>query len=179
MTDISEQLDLPGQILDKVAGLLDKVGIELPALVSRLFLLALVTIVLWFALRKIWGKKWRRAKLPQTITAGALALVWLGIVYGVVWQLLAPDRLGGRVAGPALTEARVELLDFQGWSVSSGGSVDTQTGEFVAYYSPGLYGRARKLRISSPSCKAVVAPIPPGRLGRGAENTWSFPCERP
>jgi hypothetical protein len=70
-----------------------------------------------------------------------------------------PDRLIGREAAQELRNVRGELLDFRGEPVSTSGTVDTETGEFVAYYRSGWYRRARILRISAPAC-----PLPCPRL---------------
>jgi hypothetical protein len=116
---------------------------------------------------------WQRQARP--LRAGD-ALVAIGI-FGIVSQTLLPDRLIGRVAAAELRGVRVELLDFRGQPVSTSGTVDTQTGEFIAYYSPAWYGRARTLRISAPECKPADHAIPRSRLE--TESSWDFPCEQP
>jgi hypothetical protein len=175
-TDPIKLMDLPGQFLDKIVEVLAKVGIELPALVLQLFLLVLVLVLLYVALRSVLPD-WRKAKLLPLLGAGAIALVAVGIVFGIVSQLTLPDRLTGRVTGQDLTGLKVDLLDFRGGIVSTGGSVDTQTGEFIAYYSPAWNGRVRGLRISSAACKARDHAVPRSRLG--TESTWEFACEKP
>jgi hypothetical protein len=169
-------IDLPSQLLDKVVEILAKVGIELPALVLQLFLLVLVLLALFVAVRPLLAD-WRNAKPIPLLTAGAIALVAIGIVFGIVTQARMPDRLIGRVTAPELHGVRVELLDFRGEPVSTSGNVDTQTGEFIAYYSPTWFGRARTLRVSAPTCKPVDHAIPRSRLG--TESTWDFPCDKP
>ncbi len=171
-------LDVPGHLLDKVVEVLAKVGIDVPALALQLFLLVLVLITAFVVVRGL-GSDWRSAKLPALLSAGAVGLVAGGIVFGIVSQMLLPDRLVGRVTGPELSGARVELLDFRGEAVSSGGAVDSDSGEFIAYYSPAWNGRARTLRISSSTCKPREEPIARNRLERGVETGWDFPCERP
>jgi hypothetical protein len=176
--DPTKLLDLPSQILDKVVEVLAKVGIELPALVLQLFLFVLVLLTLFVAMRQLWPD-WRNAKLLPLLGAGGIALVAIGILFGMASQAALPDRLKGRVSGQELTDVKIELLDFRREAVSTGGTADTQTGEFIAYYSPIWNGRARTLRISSPSCKPREQAIPRGRLARGTETTWAFPCEKP
>ena len=177
-TDPIKLLELPGQVLDKVVEVLTKVGIELPALILQLFLLALVLLALSITIRPLLPD-WRNAKLLPLLGAGGLGLIAIGILFGIGSQTALPDRLIGRVAGQELTGARVDLLDLRHEAISTGGAVDTDTGEFVAFYSPVWNGRARTLRISSPSCKPREQAIAPGRLARGSESTWEFPCEKP
>lgn len=175
-TDPIKLMDLPGQYLDKIVEVLAKVGIELPALVLQLFLLVLVLVVMFVALRSVLPD-WRKAKLPPLLGAGAIALVAIGIVFGIMSQVMLPNRLAGRVAGHDLDGVKVDLLDFRGQPVSTSGSVDTQTGEFIAYYSPAWNGRVRGLRISSTACKPRDHAIPRSRLG--TESSWEFACEKP
>jgi len=175
-TDPIKLMDLPGQFLDKIVEVLAKVGIELPALVLQLFLLVLVLVLLFVALRSVLPD-WRKAKLLPMLGAGAIALVAVGIVFGIVSQLMLPNRLTGRVAGQDLNGLKVDLLDFRGEAVSTSGSVDTQTGEFMAYYSPAWNGRVRSLRISSAACKPRDHAVPRSRLG--TESSWDFACEKP
>lgn len=169
-------IDLPSQVLDKVVEVLANVGIELPALMLQLFLLVLVLLALFIAIRSLLPD-WQKKPLPL-LGAGGIALVAIGIVFGMASQALLPDRLNGRVSGQELTGVKVELLDFRHVAVSTGGTADTQTGEFTAYYSPFLNGPARALRIKSHSCKPREQAIPRGRLARGTESTWDFPCEK-
>jgi hypothetical protein len=169
-------IDLPSQMLDKVVEVLARVGIELPALVLQLFLLALVLLALFAAVRALFPD-WRNAKPLPLLGAGAIALIAVGIVFGIGSQVLLPDRLIGRVSGHDLDQPRVELLDFRGQVVSMSGSVDTQTGEFIAYYSPTWNGRARTLRIAATGCKPRDHAIPRSRLG--TESIWDFTCEKP
>jgi len=175
-TDPIKLMDLPGQFLDKIVEVLAKVGIELPALVLQVFLLVLVLVVLFVVLRSVLPD-WRKAKLLSLLGAGAIALVAVGIVFGIVSQLMLPNRLAGRVAGQDLHGLTVDLLDFRGEPVSTSGSVDTQTGEFIAYYSPAWNGRVRSLRISSAACKPRAYAVPRSRLG--TESSWDFACEKP
>jgi len=175
-TDPIKLMDLPGQFLDKIVEVLAKVGIELPALVLQVFLLVLVLVVLFVVLRSVLPD-WRKAKLLSLLGAGAIALVGVGIVFGIVSQLMLPNRLAGRVAGQDLHGLTVDLLDFRGEPVSTSGSVDTQTGEFIAYYSPAWNGRVRSLRISSAACKPRAYAVPRSRLG--TESSWDFACEKP
>ena len=175
-TDPIKLMDLPGQFLDKIVEVLAKVGIELPALVLQVFLLVLVLVVLFVVLRSVLPD-WRKAKLLSLLGAGAIALVGVGIVFGIVSQLMLPNRLAGRVAGQDLNGLTVDLLDFRGEPVSTSGSVDTQTGEFIAYYSPAWNGRVRSLRISSAACKPRAHAVPRSRLG--TESSWDFACEKP
>ena len=177
-TDPIKLLDLPSQVLDKVVEVLTKVGIELPALILQLFLLVLVLLVLSITVRLLLTE-WRNTKLLPLLVTGGLALIAIGILFGIGSQTALPDKLIGRVAGQELTGARVDLLDLRHEAISTGGAVDTDTGEFIAYYSPAWNGRARTLRISSPSCKPREQTITPGRLARGNESTWEFPCETP
>jgi hypothetical protein len=173
--DPTKLIDLPSQFLDKVVEILAKVGIELPALVLQVFLLVLVLLALFVAMRPLWSD-WRSAKPLPLLAAGAIGLVAVGIVFGIVSQAFIPDRLIGRVAAQNLGGMRVELLDFRGQAVSTGGAVDTNTGEFIAYYSPAWHGRARTLRISAPACKARDHAIARSRLE--TESTWEFRCEQ-
>lgn len=175
--DTFKLVDLPGQLLDKIVEALAKVGIDLPALVLQGFLLVLVIIALYVAVRAL-REDWRNPRPVPLFSTVALALIVIGIVFGIVSQALLPDRLVGRVAATDLIEVRVELLDHRGEVVSTGGSVDTQTGVFVAYYTPRWYGRARVLRITSPGCDPVDHVISPSRLNKGVETTWNFTCEK-
>lgn len=170
-------IDLPGQFLDRVVQALVKVGIELPALMLQVFLLALVLLALFVIARPLIAD-WRNAKLLPMLGAGAVALVALGIVFGIGSQLLLPDRVAGRVASADLTGVKVELLDFRNQPISTGGTADSQTGEFIAFYSPAWNGPARTLRISAPACKPRDQALARGRLARGSENTWEFACEK-
>jgi len=176
VTDPMKLIDLPSQMLDKVVEVLAKVGIELPALVLQLFLLVLVLLALAVALRGLFPD-WRNAKPLPLLGAGAIALIAVGILFGIGSQLLLPDRVIGRVSAQDLNQPRVELLDFRSQVVSTSGSVDTQTGEFIAYYSPAWNGRARTLRISATGCKPRDNAISRSRLG--TETTWDFACEKP
>jgi len=175
-TDTIKLMDLPGQFLDKIVEVLAKVGIDLPALVLQLFLLVLVLVVLAVTLRSVLPD-WRKAQLLPLLGAGAIALVAIGIVFGIVSQLMLPNRLAGRIAAQNLTGLKVDLLDFRGETISTFGSVDTQTGEFIAYYSPAWNGRVRTLRISSATCKPRDLSIARSRVG--TESNWDFTCEKP
>ncbi len=177
-TDPLNLIDLPGQLLDKMVEVLAKVGIDLPALVLQVFLLVLVLLALFVAVRPLLPD-WRSAKPLPLLAAGAIALIAIGIVFGIVSQALLPNRLIGRIAGTDLGAVRVELLDHRGETVSTGGTVDTQTGEFVAYYSPVWNGRARALRIAAAGCKPLDHAIARSRLDRGIEITWDFTCDKP
>jgi len=174
-TDPTKLIDLPGQLLDKVVEVLAKVGIELPALALQLFLLTLVLLVLLAAMRPLLPD-WGNAKPLPLLMAGGIALVAIGIVFGIVSHMLLPDRLVGRISGQELNAVKVELLDFRGQVVSTNGDVDAQTGEFVAYYHPVWNGRVRTLRISAPACKTRDHPIAPSRLY--TETDWDFSCEK-
>ena len=175
-TDPIKLMDLPGQFLDKIVEELARVGIELPALVLQLFLLVLVLVALFGVLRSVLPD-WRKAKLLPLLGAGAIALLAIGIVFGIASQLMLPNRLIGRVAAQDLNGLKVDLLDFRGEPVSASGSVDTQTGDFIAYYNPAWNGRVRSLRISSAACKPRVHAVPRSRLG--TESSWDFACEKP
>lgn len=170
-------IDLPSELLDKVVGVLARVGIDLPALVLQLFLLVLVLLALFVAVRSLLPD-WRAAKPLLLLQAGTIGLIAIGILFGIVSQMLLPGRLSGHVAvARHVAEVHVELLDHRGETVSSGGTVDTETGEFAAYYSPAWSGRARTLRISARDCKQHDYPIARARLA--AAKTWNFPCEKP
>jgi hypothetical protein len=173
--DPTKIIDLPGQFLDKVVEILAKVGIDLPVMVLQLFLFLLVLLALSVALRAIFPN-WREATLLALFAAATLMLVEIGIVFGIVTQALLPDRLGGRVGAADLSNVRVELLDFRGTSISTGGSVDSQTGEFFAYYKPLWYGRARTLRINAAGCRPQDQPIARSQLV--AAGGWDFVCEK-
>jgi len=173
--DSAKLIDLPGQLLDKVVEVLAKVGIELPALVLQVFLLVLVLLALFAAVRAL-RSDWRHASAPSLLGTGALGLIAFGILTGILMQATLPNRLAGRVHAQDLAGVRVELLDFRGESVSTGGSVDTQTGEFFTYYSPAWNGRARTLRISAAGCKTKDQPIARGQLRM--ESVWEFVCEK-
>jgi hypothetical protein len=178
MDDPVKLLDLPSQTLDKIIEVLARVGIEPPALVLQLFLLVLVLVALHVAARAVLPDP-RNAKLPAALSAVALALLAIGILWGMVSQLFLPDRLIGRVAGSELAALHVDLLDFRGRPVSTGGTVDTISGDFIAYYSPAWNGRARTLRISSTAgCKTRDHVIGRSRLVRNVESTWEFACEK-
>lgn len=169
-------IDLRNQLLEKVVEALSKVGIELPALALQLFLLMLVVMALLVSVRALLPD-WRKAKPLPLLGTGAMALIAGGIVYGIVTQALLPDRLVGRVTGQEIGDVQVELLDFRGQTVSTSGSVDSQTGEFVAYYGPAWNGRARTLRVSASGCKPRDHAIARSRLG--TESAWDFSCEKP
>jgi hypothetical protein len=173
--DSAKLIDLPGQLLDKVVEALAKAGIELPALVLQLFLLVLVLLSLFVAVRAL-RPDWRRAGATALLSAGAIALIAIGILIGIAMQATLPNRLAGRVRAQDLASVQVELLDFRGQSISTGGSVDTQTGEFFTYYSPAWNGRARTLRISAVGCKTKDQPISRGQLR--TEGVWEFVCEK-
>ena len=175
-TDPINLMDLPGQFLDKIVGVLAKVGIELPALATQLFLLVLFLVLLGVSLRSVLPD-WRNPKLIPSLGAVAIALCAIGIVFGIVSQLMLPNRLAGRITGQDLTDVKVDLLDFRGDTVSTSGSVDSQTGEFIAYYNPAWNGRVRSLRISSAACKPRDHVVPRSRLG--TDSNWDFVCEKP
>lgn len=173
--DSVKLIDLPGQLLDKVVEILAKVGIELPALVLQLFLLVLVLLALIVAVRAL-KPNFFQAGAAALLGAGAIALIAAGLLIGILMQAALPGRLAGRVQAPDLAGLQVELLDYRGRSVSSGGSVDTQTGEFFAYYSPAWNGRARMLRINAAGCKTKEHPISSGHLRM--ESVYEFTCEK-
>ena len=168
-------IDFPAQFLDKVVEILAKVGIDLPVVILQLFLLVLVLLALSVAVRALLPD-WRKAAPLAMFAAATLALVAIGILFGMVAQMTLPNRLAGRVGALDLTNIRVELLDFRGESISTGGSVDSQTGEFFAYYKPAWFGRARALRISAAGCKTKDQPIAHGQLT--TEIVWEFVCEQ-
>lgn len=173
--DSTRLIDLPGRLLDKVVEVLAKVGIELPALVLQLFLLVLVLLALIVAVRAL-RPNYLQAGAAALLGAGAIALIAAGILIGILMQASLPSRLAGRIQARDLAGVQVELLDFRGQSISSGGSVDTRTGEFFAYYSPAWNGRARTLRINAAGCKTMEQPISPGKLR--TESVWEFACEK-
>ena len=175
MDEATKLIERPGQILDKVVEALAKVGIELPALVLQLFLLVLTVVVLFVALRLARAET--AAKPFELVGAVALGLVAVGIVFGIVAQALLPNRLIGRVVATDLRGVTVELLDFRGQGISTSGTVDSTSGEFIAYYSPVWYGRARTLRITATACKPRDHAMSRGRLR--TESTWEFVCEKP
>jgi len=170
----ADLLGLPGRLLEQVVEMLAGVGIELPALVLQGFLLVLVLLALFVALRPLRAA-WPEVAAVSALTAGAIALVALGIVYGIAAQALLPGQFVGRLQAADLGGLRVALLDFRGATVSSGGSVDTASGEFVAYYRPLVHGRARTLRVVAPGCKPRDHAIARSRLD--AEDAWEFSCE--
>ena len=174
--DSTKLIDLPSQLLDKVVEVLAKLGIELPELVLQLFLLVLVLLALCIAVRALLPD-WRNAKPLPLLGSATIVLIPIGIVFGIVSQMLLPDHLIGRVSGQDFNGVAVELLDFRGQVISMNGIVDTQTGEFITYYSPAWNGRARTLRVSAPDCKARDHAIARSRLR--TESTWDFPCEKP
>jgi hypothetical protein len=175
LDEATQLIERPGQILDKVVEALAKVGIELPALVLQLFLLVLTLVVLFVALRMARAET--GAKPLELVGAVALGLIAAGIVFGIAAQALLPNRLIGRVAAKDRRGVAVELLDFRGQGVSMSGAVDSTSGEFIAYYSPVWYGRARTLRITAAACKARDHAMSRGRLR--TESTWEFTCEKP
>jgi hypothetical protein len=180
MEEVSETLklvDLPGQLLDKIVEVLAKVGIDLPALILQGFLLVLVLLTLYVAVRPL-REDWRNPKPVPLLIAATIALIAIGIVFGIVSQALLPDSVTGRVIGTNLSDVRVELLDQRGEVVSMGGSVDTQTGEFAAYYNPLWYGPARVLRITAVNCNPREYAISRNLLHQGV-TAWNFTCEKP
>jgi len=170
----TDLLGLPSQLLERAGESVAGVGIELPALVLQGFLLVLVLLALMLALRPLRAA-WPAVTALPALTAAAIALVALGIVYGIGAQALLPGQFVGRVQAADLGGLRVALLDFRGETVSSGGSVDTASGEFVAYYRPLVHGRARTLRLLAPGCKARDHAI--GRSRLDAEAPWECWCE--
>lgn len=172
----TDLLGLPSRLLDQVVEILAGVGIELPSLLLQGFLLVLVLLALFVALRPLRAR-WPQVGALPLLGAGAIALVALGILAGIGSQLALPDRLVGRVESTTLAGVRVELLDFRGVVVSGGGSADTTSGEFVAYYQPLWHGRARTLRITAPGCKARDHAIARSRLD--TESAWEFTCVQP
>jgi hypothetical protein len=161
-------------LLDQVLTALGKVGIELPALVVQVFLLALMLTALYPVARAAL----RREKLSITaLAAVALGLGVLGLAYGLVDQALLPSYVSGIVAVPRPADARVQLLDHQGRIVTSGeGRVDTQTGEFALYYRPWLDGRARAVLISGCAKGDAKIEIPRAHLRAGAESRRAYAC---
>jgi hypothetical protein len=177
--DNTQLLDLPGQLLDTVIETLAKVGIELPALLLQLALLTFVLLGLCLALRQLLPN-WHHPKPLSVLVASALAILVIGIGFGIVDQALLPDRVAGQVVGPNLVGLQVELLDFRGQQMSTGGgSVDTTSGEFVVYYSPVWNGRPRQLQITSSACQTQAYAMPVGVLRAGNSRSWDFPCRKP
>ena len=174
MEEATKLIERPGQVLDKVVEVLAKVGIDLPALVLQIFLLMLTLVVLFVAFRMA------RADTVATslawLPAVALGLIVVGIVFGIIGQALLPNRLIGRVAAPDLNGLTVDLLDFRGQEISMNGTVDSGSGEFITYYSPLWYGRARTLRVTAPACKPRDHAMSRNRLR--TESTWEFVCEK-
>lgn len=172
----TELLGLPGRLLEQVVQLLAGVGIDLPALLLQGFLLVLVLVALFFGLRQLHAS-WPEVGALPALVAGATTLLALGIVFGIAAQALLPGQLVGRVQAVDLGGVNVALLDFRGETISSGGSVDSVSGEFVAYYQPLWHGRARQLRLQAPGCKPRDHLIAKSRLE--AEETWEFSCTPP
>jgi hypothetical protein len=145
-------LQWPGKLLDRIAALLLKVGIDLAPLWLQLFLLALVTALLV----PVWKRHRARRKADRLplIAVVVLALVALGVLIGIGDNATASDRVAGTLSSDRLGEVRVSLVDFGDRVVSTGsGLVDTGSRRFALHYSPLFDSRARKLRITAPGCK--------------------------
>lgn len=164
-----------GALLDNIVALLGKVGIELPPIALQLFLLALVIGLLIPALKRV-RVRWKTDRLPL-VAIVALALVALGVSLGLIENATTPDRVAGWLSSDRLADIRVELLDFRDRSISPGsGLVDTGSGRFALHYSPLIDGRARKLRITAPGCRAQDIELSRAQLRAGNELRWSHQC---
>lgn len=168
-------LQWPGELLDRITALLAKVGIDLAPLWLQIFMLALVAGLLVPALKRLRAR--RKADRVPLIAVVALALVALGVVIGLVDNATTPKRVAGTLRSDRLADARMVLLDFRDRSVSSGsGQVDTASGHFALHYSPLVDGRARKLRVSVPGCRAQDHELSRAQLRAATEAQWAHQC---
>jgi len=151
--------DLIPDTLDKVLGILQGVGINLPPFLVQFFLLALVVVAFSWMIVQIR----RRRKKPLLLVLGTagLALVALGIIYNWIEQIVfpLPKELTGTVElrDPGkrylLVDMRVVLLDYQNERLSPGVEmVDTTNGRFTLQYKGGFGIWPRILRIVTPEC---------------------------
>ena len=168
-------LQWPGDLLDRITGLLAKVGIDLAPLWLQLFLLVLVAGLLVPAVKRLRARK--KADRVPLVAVIALALVALGVVIGLVDNATTPGRVAGTLRSDRLADTRMALLDFRDRTVSSGsGLADTASGRFALHYSPLVDGRARKLRVSAPGCRAQDHELSRAQLRAGTETQWSHQC---
>jgi hypothetical protein len=173
--EVESLLEWPGELLDRIVTLLEKVGVDVAPITLQLFLLAIVVGLLFVTLRRRSAR--RKRERSSLIGAIALALVAAGIVIGIAENATTPGRVAGFVKSDHLAELQVALLDFRDREISRGsGRVDTATGRFALHYSPLVDGRARKLRISSPGCKLRDFDLSRSQLRSEAEITRSYPC---
>lgn len=172
---VESLLEWPGDLLDRITGLLAKVGIDLAPLWLQLFLLVLVAALLVPTLKRLRAR--RKKERAPLVAVAVLALVALGVVIGLVDNATMPGRVAGTLRFERLQDARVGLLDFRERTVSSGsGAVDTASGRFALHYSPLVDGRARKLRVSAPGCRAQDFELSRPQLRAGTEAQWSYRC---
>lgn len=139
-----------GDLLDRMTGLLAKVGIDLAPLWLQFFLLVLVAGLLVPAVKRLRPRK--KADRVPLVAVIALALVALGVVIGLVDNATTPGRVAGTLRSDRLADTRMALLDFRDRTVSSGsGLADTASGRFALHYSP-LVARSTPARMLCAPC---------------------------
>lgn len=157
---ITAVLDFGPAMLEKVLGVLQKVGIDLPILLVQIFLFIIVGLLFGWLLIKLWKAK--KKPFFQVMGLVGLGLIMAGIVFSWVEQACypLPGELTGvvEVADSAtkerLADLRVMLLDYQGRKVSlEEGVVDTVDGRFVLSYPRRGDVPPRMLRLRLPGCK--------------------------
>jgi hypothetical protein len=168
-------LEWPGVLLDRIAALLSKVGVDLAPLTLQLFLLAIVVALLVPTIKKLRARK--KSDRAPLISVVALALVAAGVLIGLAENATTPRRVTGVLQSDRLENVRVALLDFREREISKdSGRVDTVSGRFALHYSPLVDGRARSLRVLAAGCKPQDFALARAALRAEAEITWGHRC---
>jgi hypothetical protein len=168
-------LKLPGELLDQIAALLSKVGIDLAPLTLQLFLLALVAALLVPTIKKLYAR--RKVDRVPMINVVVLALVAAGVLIGLVENATTPTTVRGTLASDRLHSVELALLDFRDQVISYGDSrPDTQSGVFVLHYKPLVDGRARKLRVTAAGCRPQETALARAQLRAETRITEDFAC---
>jgi hypothetical protein len=172
-------VDIPSKLLDGVVDAWAKIGVEFPLLVIQLSLLMLVLLLLYTLLRRM-RKDLQNAGSFSLVTAGALGLMALGILFSFFQELFfpLPRDVGGKVKAASLHEVHVQLLDFRGHSISSNELVDSDNGAFSLPYQSTLRDRPRRLRVTAPGCEPQDFSLERTQLRAGSAIEVEFSCRR-
>lgn len=180
--NMSRLPELIANASEAVVNTLAKVGIELPLVISQLFLFVPVLVVLLPLLHWLWSN-WQQMEqyvlLVWLTVSTALGLIALGIFIGVLGQFLLPYQVLGKVKTTNLEDVRVQLIGFRDQPISIGsGRIDSKSGEFVLDYKPCLDGPARRLRITAPGCADRDFPISYPESHSGNLSEVEYSCEK-
>lgn len=181
-----DDINLPVKVAELLARALAGIGLDLPLVVSQAFALVL------YAAAVVWGVRRLRAGDPGKLTGWLVTVAFglgiLGVLAGWGQSLLSPlpTRVTGQVKltaedpDVALSDVRVELLDFRGQNIArEPGIVDSRSGFFVLTYRPEVGDRPRHIRAVAAGCAELLTPIGRSRLESEASFLVPFTCEPP